>query len=116
MPDSGAKPPPLPVGGAPTLPQSVRDALDRLSGTLDDRLRVLHEEVALTRSSLPPPPPDAPPPTLARKTVQLTGKATTYVGYALIVVLAASQAAAQFKPGLVGPLGALAEFLKALIQ
>jgi hypothetical protein len=116
MPDP-PKPPRLPivtVGAEAQLPPGLQTALDNLSRTVDDRLRVFHEELALTRSSLPPPVEPPPPPSLARSAVKVTGKAAQYIGLAATLAAIASELVARSKPGLVGPLQALADFLQGL--
>ena len=115
------KPPPLPivrVGEDPQLPGALQRAIEKLEARLEARLNVFHEELALTRSSLTPPAPDTsqPAPPARSALVRVTGKPLQWIGALTILVGAACQLAAQLKPGLVGPLQALLDFLKGLAQ
>lgn len=123
MPQSPPPPlPPFPPAADPPPPWSgvVGRAINQLEERVEARLALFHEELALMRGLAPAPQsPQTAPDTLVPASTRAkagAAKVLPWLGYATLILGAASQIAAALKPGLVGPIQSLLELIKGLSQ
>ena len=127
-----------PMGGVPMVPtvatvsrqlQGLNSAMFGARNDIDkiiERQKTIAEDVAALRKRLvdepvlaalplaPKPAEEAPRPSLAAQAARKTAGVSRHILMALGVLGVASQIAAQFRPGMVGPIQTLIELLQAI--